>query len=56
VMMARSIMVDPKARTVSEIEVPLADEPDAGPQVNFNQRSIRQCVRAGEVASHPWLC
>src|SRR5262245_53542276 len=37
-MMAKAIMIDPEARTVSAIEVPVApfpDEPDAGPQVNF---------------------
>src|SRR5262249_8994769 len=37
-MLVKAIMIDPAARTVSGIEVPVAlypDEPDAGPQVNF---------------------
>ena len=37
-MIAKAIMIDPVARTVSGIEVPLTlldDEPEAGPQVNF---------------------
>jgi hypothetical protein len=39
-MMARAIMIDPVARTVAGIEVPLTflvDEPVAGPQVNFKE-------------------